>query len=542
MQWLNQFNSDRRWAYVALAVILLFTAALQLYKLGDWSFWIDEAFTVRDIQDGSSLSVTRQLIIVTTQTLGRMDEWAYRLAPALLGIISIPVLFYAIRSLGKSNIFALLCCALIAVSYWHIDLSQNARYYSAIILFSALSLISVYLALQRNRIQYYILALVFFVLAFLERGYALFLVPTVFVFIVIAKLLNFGILANMSNARFFRILILLGLAGGGLYAALEAFNWISGRGFFLIDLYTVFLSQKPDYPPQWVLSLLVYNMGGPVFLLAAWGGAISVFYRRNAANLLVLTGALVPTLTLMTLAVLVKIWPHYTLITLPFFFILAVIGLRDLYVERRIVPAAAIALLSMAVFLRDDYFEDLFYIWPQVRTPLLVALAVLALLVLATALWAGRQRATILTILILGLITFDFSAVNVLYYGPQHGYRAQWREAMDLILMNRQAGEPIYITSFTHEALAAFYLNTEILSLDDFERKAGSLDFDSWFAAEPVFWIIEETEVDMDWGGDFMAWAQGHCDLRVQLDDRFTASARRLRVYYCNQPNPLTGN
>ena len=39
--------AGKRWMqYLGLAVITLLAAALRFYRLGEWSFWIDEIFTI----------------------------------------------------------------------------------------------------------------------------------------------------------------------------------------------------------------------------------------------------------------------------------------------------------------------------------------------------------------------------------------------------------------------------------------------------------------------------------------------------------------
>src|SRR5687768_2961662 len=91
--------------YVGLAVIVLFATALRFYKLGEWSFWIDEIYTLNHAMAHFS---TPELIlqhippnrnwvpvsvILTAQVLNVWDihEWSARSVSAAMGVLTIPV-------------------------------------------------------------------------------------------------------------------------------------------------------------------------------------------------------------------------------------------------------------------------------------------------------------------------------------------------------------------------------------------------------------------------------------------------------------------
>lgn len=130
--------------YLALLSATLLGAALRLYRLGDWSFWADEVFTLGLKEDGFNFSLWRQsfaggMIRMVTGWLGT-SEWSARLAPALIGILTLPVLYFFLkRALGTFP--ALAATALLAVSPWHLYWSQNARFYTLLLLFYSLALL-----------------------------------------------------------------------------------------------------------------------------------------------------------------------------------------------------------------------------------------------------------------------------------------------------------------------------------------------------------------------------------------------------------------
>jgi hypothetical protein len=62
-----------------------------------------------------------------------VNEWSARLASALIGIISIPILYFSVHKLIGSG-SALILSSPLAVSPWHLFWSQNARFYSSLML------------------------------------------------------------------------------------------------------------------------------------------------------------------------------------------------------------------------------------------------------------------------------------------------------------------------------------------------------------------------------------------------------------------------
>src|SRR5688572_11508460 len=140
--------SARSWFHYALLfLITLVAAALRLYKLGAWSFWIDEIYTISHATAHfSSMELILEHIppaknwvptsvILTAQALNVLgvNEWSARLTSALIGIVTIPILYVPIKKIFDRQV-ALIAMLLLAVSSWHIFWSQNARFYTALML------------------------------------------------------------------------------------------------------------------------------------------------------------------------------------------------------------------------------------------------------------------------------------------------------------------------------------------------------------------------------------------------------------------------
>src|SRR5262245_60946724 len=175
--------ADRPWVpYASLALITLLAAALRFYRLGEWSFWIDEVFTVNHALAHFS---TPQLIlehippnrnwvpfsvILTAQMLnmGGISEWSARLTSVLIGDLSIPLLYMPVKAIFGSRV-ALIAMLLLSISPWHIFWSQNARFYTALMLLYSLALFSFYFGLERNRPQFFIVFYLLLYMAMSER-------------------------------------------------------------------------------------------------------------------------------------------------------------------------------------------------------------------------------------------------------------------------------------------------------------------------------------------------------------------------------------
>jgi len=522
---------------ILLVIAILVAAMLRLYHLGQWSFWIDEAFTASNIETGGYFTVSRILTLLPINIFGP-EDWSYRLVPALIGIITIPIFYYGVREILQSKTLALLSSLLLALSHWHILLSQEARYYTALQLFFMLSLFSFFLAVKTNHRRYYILGLVFLALAFLERGYALLLIPTFLVFVLIAIFMSFGIFKEGFSSRVLRTLgIIAGLAAA-LYVVYEVIHLASRGRFFIVGLYDRFLAPTPNVSAFSVPKNVFYNIGPLLFFLAVWG-AIHVIRKRELPGLLVACGAFVPIIALMGIALFSRLYLHYVQVVLPFIVIMAAIGIYNIYQERRVIVLTVVILLSLPAFIINDYFDDLAYLWPQVRMPMLILLAAIGVLSLILVFLRNRHTLHLLTVLAVVVFVLELAVFSVLYYGPQQGYRTDWRTASQVVLQDFQEDEPVYTTL---RPLADYYLGDSMAEEDirylgyveDIPESA-AVDLDTLFDDASALWIIEEPGVNMIWGDKFAAWAQTNCEVRRELDKQLNNSLSTLRVLYCQK-------
>lgn len=388
---INSFEDDFSitpiYQYVLLALIVMLAIALRFFKLGDWSFWGDEMIFVRrsmSIFDKFSvqLSISRIGANVALNLFGT-SEWSARLVPAMVGILSVPILYFPIRKIFGPFV-ALLASLLLAISQWHIYWSQNARFYTSLLLLFSLALFFFYFGLEEDRPWYLILSLLLLALAFSERLVAGFFMPIAIGYVVLLKVLPFKEPAGLRPRN---LLIFFGPAvAGGVYLAVtylptvapwQASNWISSFGFV-------------NNNPFWIFGGVVFYLGVPLVCMSVLG-AIYLLWRRNRAALLLSLAAVVPLLAIMVISLVQYAANRYVFVSLIAIIVLA--------------SAAVIELLRQM-----------------------------------------PQGGKILAVGILLVLFLAPMADNALYYRFQNGNRDNWKDAFALIQARKEAGDRVVTT------------------------------------------------------------------------------------------------
>lgn len=318
----------------ALIGVTLLAAALRFFRLGQWSFWGDEIFTLSGKPDGFFPSISTALIRLTTDTLG-VSELTARLAPALIGTLTIPVFYFLVAAaFGKS--VGLIGGGLLAVSTWHLYWSQNARYFVLMLLFYTISLMLFYLGLEKNRPGLLLVSLIFLGLAAVERLQALILLPILAIYAAGLALLPIPRPAgfNLKNlAVYFGPCILIGAALAWPFLGNLA-GWMDGFG-------------RVNNSPYWIITGFVYYVGLPTISLGACS-ALYLLGRKNHAGLLFGLAAAVPPLVIAAISPFHYTASRYFFVSLTSWIVLAGIGTAALFRSR---PSASILLPAAVVLI-----------------------------------------------------------------------------------------------------------------------------------------------------------------------------------------------
>jgi len=388
-----------------LLVLCLFTilaAALRLYKLGEWSVWVDEAHTYRDVvSTGESFwgSEVRNyplsyLLLRGLLALGMpSSEGWLRLPFAFFGILSIPALGLLGRSLVGPRA-ALVAALLLAVSPWHIFWSQNARSYSMVLFFALLAAAGFYGGMQPRSAPMVLTALGLTLVAGLCHPSA---------YILLSGLLAYGFWANRRRAT--ELSTLQKWLPALILVLLVILTWV------LLPLIEHVRSVKPDFSLFHLIQTLVFFVRTPL-LVAALGGALLLLDRGHRAGSFLLCWVVVPLLVLAVLASVVqKVNAQYAFYTLPGFCLLA-----------------AVVVLALAERIRVAGF-----------------------------------RGHLLRVVPLGILLFDMAGHTYLYFQKYYGERPRWREARDYILA--QPGPDKRVLT-TNGPSMKYYLQPSRLSTD----------------------------------------------------------------------------
>jgi mannosyltransferase len=382
IKFIEERLENRLIQYLVLAGITALAAVLRFYKLGAWSFWYDEIFTLRDLSRIFEFSVANQqfsrwLIFGAVNLLGT-NEFNARLVPALVGILSIPILYFPTRKMFNVPT-ALLFGIFLAVSPWHLYWSQNARFYTTLLLFYTLGLFLVYFALEEDRPWYLVFALLFFGLAVMEREFAALLVPIVAVYIIGIWLLPFEKPPGF-RARNILILIiptLLITIAGSYKIFSNPGKWLAGFGWI-------------NNNPIWILSGITFYIGIPFICI---GSAAAVYYllKKERSALLLAIAAILPALAIITLSMVQYSANRYVFVSLAPWLILSALGMWELFKQNK----------------------D--------RSWILVSGVLLTLLVFAMG-------------------------ENVLYFQYQNGNRDDWKGAFELLSNLKEPGDLVVVT------------------------------------------------------------------------------------------------
>jgi len=399
--------------YLILAAITLIAAFLRFYKLGEWSFWYDEIFTLRDVARIFELPATNQqfsrwLIYGTVNLLG-ITELNARLAPALIGTISIPILYFPTRKMFSPPT-ALLFAIFLAVSPWHLYWSQNARFYTTLLLFYTLGLFLVYFAFEEDKPWYLIFALLLFGLAVMERLFAVMLVPVIAGYLITLKLLPYEKPPGFRARNIWILLIptvVIGIVGSYQFITnpekyLEGFGWINNN-------------------PIWILSGITFYIGVPFICIGLATTAYFLLSKQRSVLLLTFA-AILPAVAIVLMSLFQYTANRYVFVTLTAWLILAALGTWELYKQTK-----------------------------------------------------GRAWVLVSGVLLI-LLLFPLSE-NVLYYRYQNGNRDDWKNAFALVNKQKLPGDLVIVSEqgmgdyYLDEEITAHYRSLDYDNLPETDHR-----------------------------------------------------------------------
>ncbi len=304
---------------VLLSMVVMFGAILRFWHLEQWSFWIDEVFTVRDAQNFSIDSWQSipnpipYLAVKLSILFAGNSEWGSRFIPCIVGIASILAIFGFGRTLFNWRV-GLLGSAFVACSSWHLFWTQNARYPVFTFLFAVLTAWFFYVSLERDSTLLTIGALVCCFCLILSHTLSVVIVPALAVYAVIC------LLENSNRKRWINLLIFfIPFAMPVLALALPEV-----RGY----LFSGWGRNEWQRSPLYIVLTLVQGVSVPIAVTAFFGAASTPF-NRSTRFLLCYAG--VPLVLFLIASQLQNVAGYYLFWTTAAYFILAGVACEQVW-------------------------------------------------------------------------------------------------------------------------------------------------------------------------------------------------------------------
>jgi len=343
-----------RGEWAAVVAVMALAAGLRFFRLGHWSLWADEVFTLRDAADLSGVSgyPVGYFMIGTVVRLLGASEFTARLVPALAGLAGV-VLLYAVGRRLFGMRAGLLAAGFLALSCYHIFFSQFARYYTLLMCFGLLAMWAAYRGIARGSWAWLVGAVVLTGVSFWTHWTAAALVPALVAWLLWCLLIPEE-RRRLRPAHWGLLLGPMVLAGLILGPALAGFfrEWRGEAGF-------------SAHRALLVAAKLGDRME-PAILICAGVGSWLLLRERDPRARWLVSFAVVPLVLLVGLVGLSRGGSRFGLVCLPAFLLLAAEGANRLIARARpgrdrYLAWALVGLVMLSLGLKDALYFTVEY-------------------------------------------------------------------------------------------------------------------------------------------------------------------------------------
>ena len=349
MRWL----ATARGEVAGLVLVTVLAGVLRFYRLGYWSFWRDETYTLLRAIDLGSINLNYPIWYLVTHfsvsALG-VSEWSARLPAAIVGTLAVPLTYSLLRPICKPLVSSV-AVLFIAVSPWHLYWSQNARFYILLSLLTSAALLVFYIGLERDRPKYLAASFVLFGLGVLTHPTALYQLGAAAIYFLLV-----GGLGKLRRVLGVRNLVLLAVLAA---LPLSFFGW---RVIAKPQDVAYFLSwATPSYLQ--LPSAFAYYLGVPLICMGAFS-AVYLIWRRDRFAILMSIAAIVPLLATVAVSGFTFTASRYMFVAAVPWMILAAHGASELLNELR--PSARwLGVGVVALLIAGPLSEDGLYYLDQ---------------------------------------------------------------------------------------------------------------------------------------------------------------------------------
>lgn len=379
-------DGDRRRARLVtlsgLALVVVLTSLLRLYRLGDHSLWYDEVASVRYVRyilgeppyGGKTLLDLLQwekfpplyFLSLLPLYVSSDDEGVLRLASVIWGIATVP-LVYALGARLFDERIGLIAAFLLGLSPLHIYYSQELRPYSLFTFLAVLAFYFAHLALEQNRTIHYVGLIAASVLGLYAHTYMVLPLAAINLYFVLRYtehrhrlapwLRSQIVVAALSLPVFYQVLYHVAMGDSEVSDYPVGLRTVAST-LYVFTMGTVFFPTKANLPLL-AGQGLVFGAGVSMGLWALWRERSARSGRRRIAFVLAcgMTYAVIWLVSIAVVPLFDEGRIRYVLFLLPVYYYFAAKGWVSLRGAPLRVSAVALAGLLSLASLHSYYFD-----------------------------------------------------------------------------------------------------------------------------------------------------------------------------------------
>jgi len=322
-----------RYAQILLSLTLV-GCILRFFNLGFNSLWLDEASTytfakmsIPEIWQATAAGEFNPPLFYWIEhvmlTFGN-NEVILRFVPAILGILTIPLVYYIGKEFMDRNV-GIIAAALCTFSPFLLFYSQEARAYSMGLFFVAFAMVFFLKALKTNELSHWILFGLMSALAFWSHFYTLVVIGTLFLYALAVKIPEI-----IRDIRAFKPLV----AAGAVFAVICLPLLLA-----TIQLFAKRTSGGPTFGIQGAGIILetFRQLSGfsmelmYLFLILFVIGVVQAFLLDRKKGVLLVVLIILPFVISWFLSFSIPMVPRYLIILAPVFFIGIALAYKPVY-------------------------------------------------------------------------------------------------------------------------------------------------------------------------------------------------------------------
>lgn len=307
-----------------VTTLTILGAIIRFSYLGYWSLWNDEVHTIQValksiLTDEAGNSIYYPINFLITRlslNIFGVNEFSARLFPAIIGTLTIPLIYVLGKYLFNRQV-ALLASILLSIHTWHIDWSQNARYYTLETFLLVISSYYFFKGYEKNNKYFIILTLFFLLLATLSHPSATFMISAYISYLFFILLFKFEIPVNYK----FNMIVFISPFIVILFAIAP---WYKNLVLHLLQ--ERFIVSSPIY----IIKNILYHVTIPMATTSLAAG-LYLIIKKDRRGLYLVSCIMMPSLLLLIASKFTLAYGAYVFYTLPLYCLLSAYACDQLF-------------------------------------------------------------------------------------------------------------------------------------------------------------------------------------------------------------------